>query len=158
MTTELQLYASELERLLWKLTESLEGLGETQLNWRPDMPDANSIYVIAMHMLGNVQGWVLGIACGEEIDRDRDAEFRATGADADDLVNRARELSGRIASALAALPAESLGEIRPARQNLWGAGTAEPVSGRFAILHAIEHASEHLGHIGMTLDLMRASA
>jgi hypothetical protein len=147
-----------LERLLWKLTESIEGLDEAQLNWRPDIPEANSIYVIATHMLGNAQGWVLGIACGEEIDRDRAAEFRASGADADALVARARDLSGRIQAALAALPEASLGEIRPARQNLWGAGTSEPVSSRFALVHAIEHASEHLGHIGVTLDLMRASA
>lgn len=158
MNPEIALYASELERILDKLCASVQGLSEAQLNWRPPAPDANSIFVIATHLLGNAESWVLGIACGQPITRDRAAEFRAAGADAAPLVARARELWGRLQPALAALPPETLGDMRPSPQSLWGAGRAEPVTGRQALVHVIEHASNHLGHIDVTRDLALAQA
>lgn len=157
MNDELTLYATELQRQLDKLCQALDGLSAEQLNWRPPVPDANSIYVIVTHTLGNVRGWVLGICCGHPIDRDRAAEFTATGSDANDLIERTRGLLHEIEEAFAKLPAQSLSERREPRQSLWGAGTTDPVSGRGAILHAIEHAANHLGHIDVTRDLALAA-
>jgi len=158
MNAELTLYLAELQRQLDKLCEAIEGLDAEQLNWKPPVDASNSIYVIATHTLGNVRGWVLGICCGQPIDRDRAAEFVSSGADAAPLVERARALGREIEAAFAALPVESLDELREARQNLWGAGTTRPVSGREAILHALEHAANHTGHIEITRDLARAGA
>ena len=157
MNDELTLYLTELRRQVDKLCQSIEGLSAEQLNWRPPVPEANSIYVIATHTLGNVRGWVLGICCGHPIDRDRAAEFTAAGSDANDLIERTRGLLHEIEAAFAKLPAESLSELREARQNLWGAGTTRPVTGREAILHAIAHAANHLGHIDVTRDLALAA-
>jgi len=157
MTGELALYATQLKRLLDRLCATIEGLEEAQLNWRPPAPEANSIYVIATHLLGNAEAWVLGIACGQPIQRDRPAEFRATGPSAARLVTRARQLARRIDEALAALPAGVLDEARQPPQSLWGAGTAEPVTVREALMHVIEHACTHLGHIDVTRDLALAN-
>jgi uncharacterized damage-inducible protein DinB len=52
---------------------------------------------------------------------------------------------------------ESLDELREPRQQLWGAGTSQPVTGREAILHVISHAAEHVGHIGLTRDLAKVA-
>ena len=158
MTDELQLYAGQLKRSLERLCGAIEGLSEAQLNWRPPAPESNSIYVIATHILGNAEAWVLGIACGQPIERDRPAEFRAAGTDAAPIIARARDLSRRIDEALRDLSPESLDELREPRQRLWGAGTAEPVTGREALMHVIEHASIHLGQIDVTRDLALANA
>src|SRR3972149_2585702 len=72
-----------------------EGLSGAQLVWRPPIDGANSAYVIAAHTLGNARAWVLGIACGKAVERDRPAEFRASGRDAADLLAHRRELCGQ---------------------------------------------------------------
>lgn len=152
------MYNKELQRRIERICVAIEGLTGEQLNWRPSIPDANSCYVIATHTLGNIRAWVLGICCGQEIERDRAAEFRAEGDDAAPIIERARALQQEIGEALAGLEPSTLDEVRPARQQLWGAGTAEPVTGREALLHAIEHAAQHLGQIELTRDLARAAA
>jgi len=153
MNPQLTLYLQELRRQLDKLCGAIDGLNAEQLNWKPPVEESNSIYVIATHTLGNMRGWVLGICCGQPIDRDRAAEFASSGADAAPLIERARTLRREIEAAFATLPVESLDELREARQNLWGAGTTRPVTGREAILHALEHAANHVGHIEITRDL-----
>lgn len=153
MNPDVRLYADELGRLIGKLVEALDGLSDDQLNWKPPIEEANSTFVLVTHTLGNIRAWVLGICCGQLIDRDRPAEFASHG-DASELVQRARALAHDVEEGLTTLEPSALDELREARQRLWGAGTVEPVTGRGAILHAIEHASEHLGHIGITKDLL----
>jgi uncharacterized damage-inducible protein DinB len=158
MTTEMEQYITELRRLFDKLCEAVEGLSEQQLNWHPPAPDANSIYVIATHTLGNARAWILGIACGQPIERDRPAEFRASGADAAPLAAAARALLAEMEQGLRGLGPASLDELREPRQQLWGAGTSEPVTGREAVLHVIAHAATHMGQIELTRDLALANA
>jgi len=150
---ELGLYAAQLQQALDKLCERVEGLSSAQLNWKPPAPEANSIYVIATHTLGNAESWVLGIACGQPIERDRPAEFRAAGESARPIVEKARELGTRIDAALRALPEGTLGETRQAPPYLWGAGEARTVTVREALMHVVHHAANHLGHIDVTRDL-----
>jgi hypothetical protein len=155
--SEVDSYTKELRRLFDKLAVSLDGLSERQLNWHPPAAEANSIYAIATHTLGNARAWILGICCGQPIERDRPAEFRASGPEGALLVENSRALLEEIELSLRALAPDSLEQLREPRQQLWGAGTAEPVTGREAILHAISHAAEHVGHIGVTRDLAKAA-
>ena len=157
MASELDLYLAELHQLLDRLCQSVDGLSEAQLNWKPPAPEANSIYVIATHVLGNAEAWVLGIACGQPIQRDRPAEFRAAGPDAAPIIARARDLSRRIEEALAALDEAKVGELREAPPHLFGAGQPRSVTVREALMHVIEHASIHLGQIDVTRDLALAT-
>ncbi|OGO52899.1 MAG: hypothetical protein A2148_00380 [Chloroflexi bacterium RBG_16_68_14] len=157
-TGELALYVSQLQQTLEGLCEAIEGLDEAKLNWRPPALNANSIYVIATHILGNAEAWVLGIACGQPVRRDRPAEFVAAGATAEPIVARASELARRIEEALAGLASAALGELREAPAQLFGAGQPRPVTVREALMHVVEHASTHIGQIQVTRDLALASA
>ena len=153
---ELALYTSELQRLLRRLSEAVDGLDEAALNWRPPAPDANSAYVIATHTMGNLEAWVLGIACSRPVERDRPAEFVSSGADSAPLVARAHDLAQRFEEALRALPPSALDETREPNQAHWGIGRTAPVTVRQALMHAIEHAATHVGHLDVTLDLARS--
>ena len=92
MTGEISSYTSQLKSLLDRLCEVVRGLDEAQLNRRPSIDGANSVYVIATHTLGNARAWVLGVACGQPMGRDRPAEFRASGRDASALVAEGQRL------------------------------------------------------------------
>jgi hypothetical protein len=157
VTTEIDNYTTELRRLFGRLEQALDGLTKQELNYHPPVAEANSIYAISTHTLGNARAWILGICCGHPIERDRPAEFRALGKDATPIIDNARSLLEDIERSLRALVPESLNELREPRQQLWGAGTSEPVTGREAILHALSHAAEHIGHIGITRDLAKAA-
>ena len=68
--------ASSLDRLV----ALLDGLSADDLDWRPPAPGANSLYVLAMHTLGNAEENLLEILGGQPIGRDREAEFAVQGA------------------------------------------------------------------------------
>jgi uncharacterized damage-inducible protein DinB len=150
---EIEGYRRQIQSLLKRVCGCLEGLSEAQLNWRPPMPGANSVYVIAAHTLGNARAFVLGIACGWPLERDRPAEFQASGPDAADLTAQARRLSDDIDAALAALAPSALDQRLLPPQSLFGEGEPMEISVREALLHVVEHASIHLGQLQITRDL-----
>ena len=153
MDAETESLSRQIRSILERVSACLEGLSETQLNWRPPSDGANSVYVIATHALGNARAFVVGIACGRPLERDRPAEFRASGRDAADLTAQARRLSGEIEAALADLPSSDLDRRLLPPQSLWGEGEAQEISVREAILHVVEHASIHLGQLQITRDV-----
>jgi len=153
MTNEIASYISQLKSVLDRLCRVIQGLDEAQLNWRPPVAGANSAYVIAAHTLGNARAWVLGIACGQPVERDRPAEFRASGRDASALVAEAQRLSSEIDAALSALSPSDLERRLVPPQSLWGEGEPYAISVREAVLHVVEHASLHLGQLQVTRDL-----
>ena len=153
MDAEIEGYRRQIQSLLKRVCACLQGLSEAQLNWRPPMPGANSGYVIAAHTLGNARAWVLGIACGWPVERDRPAEFQASGPDAADLTAQARRLSDDIDAALAALAPSALDQRLLPPKSLFGEGELMEVSVREALLHVVEHASIHLGQLQITRDL-----
>jgi uncharacterized damage-inducible protein DinB len=153
MDAEIGTYSRELQSLLARVCGCLDGLDEAQLNWRPPIGGANSVCVIASHTLGNARAWVLGIACGRPVGRDRPAEFRASGRDASALVADAQRLSSEIDAALSALSPSDLDRRLVPPQSLWGEGDPYEISVREALMHVVEHASLHLGQIQLTRDL-----
>ena len=144
MDAEIEAYSRQIRSLLDRLCACLEGLSESQLNWRPPIDGANSAYAIAAHTLGCARAWVLGIACGRAIGRDRPAEFRAAGSYAE-LATATRELSAETEVALER-------RFTPS-QELWGEAEAYEISIREALIEVIEHASIHLGQLHVTCDL-----
>src|SRR4030042_288239 len=108
MTSEITSYIGQLKSLLDRVGGIVKGPDEAQLNRRPPIDGANSVYVIATHTLGNARAWVLGVACGQPMNRDRPGEFRASGRDASALVAEGQRLSSEIEAALAALPPSDL--------------------------------------------------
>ncbi|MBI1884857.1 MAG: DinB family protein [Chloroflexi bacterium] len=154
MDAEIEGYSGKIRSLLDRIRASVDGLTEAQLNRRPPLDGANSPYVIAAHTLGNARAWVLGIACGQAVERDRPAEFVASGRAAD-LLAAARQLSGEIEAALAVLSLSDLERRLVPAKSLWGEGEPHEISVRQALLEVVEHASIHLGQLHITCDLAR---
>ena len=153
MDTEIESLSRQIRSLLERVCGCLGGLSETQLNWAPPVSGTNTAYAIAAHTLGNARGWVLGIACGKPVERDRPAEFRASGRDAAELVADAERLSQEIGAALAALVPSDLNRRLVPPPALWGEGEPYEISVREALLHVVEHVSLHLGQLQITRDL-----
>ena len=158
MNPEIETYSKYIRKQIADIHAALKGLSDEQLNQRPDVPGSNSGYVNATHVLGNVRAWVLGIACGQPLSRDRPAEFASSGT-YDALGTTASALSDEINEALAGLDPSTLNDrFVPARE-LWGEGQPHEISRREALAHVLEHASMHLGQIQATRDIvLRESA
>src|SRR5919108_3748667 len=109
MNPEIETYSKYIRKQIADAHRALKGLSEGQLNQRPGVPGANSGYVIATHVLGNARAWVLGIACGQPLQRDRPAEFASRGT-FDDLGKAACALSDEIDAALSALDPSTLAD------------------------------------------------
>jgi uncharacterized damage-inducible protein DinB len=155
MNPEIDTYSHYIREKIAQIHAALRDLSEDELNRAPDVPGANSAYVIATHTLGNMRAWVLGIICGEERRRDRPAEFASRGT-YEALGKAACELSGEIETALQKLDAARLGDrFIPARE-LWGEGEPVEMERRGCLAHVLEHAGIHLGHIQMTIELLKA--
>ena len=147
---EINVFWSYIRRPVDRIVECLDGLREEDLNWKP-LENANSLYVLATHMMGNLEEVVLGVLCGEGIgSRQRDSEFRVAGSSGETAKQRWKELQGRIASSLAQLPQDALDREydHPRRGKL---------SGREILLIVVAHAAEHRGQADLTLDLLTAA-
>src|SRR5581483_2727109 len=147
--------ASILTRLR-SIVTAVEELDPAQLNAMPEVEGTNSPYVLAAHALGNARAWVLGIACEQDIARDRPGEFASSGPTAEALRASLTRLESEIEAAFArGLDLDK--RITP-RQDLWGPNPAREITVRRALIQVIEHASLHLGHLEITRDVLRAAA
>ena len=153
MDAELEGYRRRFRSLIRGVSTALDGMSEEQLNWRPPAPETNSAYVIAAHMQGAVRGWVLGIACGQPVERDRPAEFAAPGTDAADLFASGERLADEIDAALGAFTAANLDRRMLPDQSHWGPSEAQEITVREALERAADHAATHVGHVELTRDL-----
>jgi Protein of unknown function (DUF664). len=155
MNPEIDTYSRYIREKIAQIHTALRDLSEDQLNRAPDLPGANSAYVIATHTFGNMRAWVLGIICGQDLRRDRPAEFASRGT-YQELSKVACELSGEIAAALQELDPATLGDRFVPAQELWGEGDPVELERRGCLAHVLEHAGIHLGHIQMTVELLKA--
>lgn len=145
---EIAKYRDDLLWLLHHVVETLDGLEEHEINWRPPAKDANSLLVIATHTLGAAEAHVLQLLAGQTIDRVRAREFTASGS-AGPLRTRVGEVSARIAAVLDGLDPDELDRERPTPG---GSST-----GREVLLWALMHASGHYAAAQLTRDLALAA-
>jgi hypothetical protein len=140
-----------LAESLGELRKGVSGLGVEQLNARPAGGDTNSIAVIVTHALGSTRSW-LSLAIGAtQPDRDRPAEFRAVADDA-----FAAWTEGSIAGCLGLLDGAMWDPARRVTPN-W-ITPVETRTAAYAAAHALSHLGEHVGHLHMTLELLRGGA
>jgi hypothetical protein len=154
MHPELAAYDESIRDRLRQIVAAVDGLSSNQLNWRPPAREANSVYALAAHAIGNARAWTLGIAAGRPMGRDRPGEFASSGDDAAKLRHEAAQLLDEITAAFAGLSPSQLDRRLVPDQELWGEGPPHEISVRDAIVQVIEHASLHLGHIQLTRDLI----
>jgi hypothetical protein len=128
-------------------------LGDEQANRRLDVPGANSPYAVLTHCLGVLKYWAGELVAGRTVERDRAAEFTASGAVAE-LADRTRFAKQQLRTDLAELQpfAPPRGTPRP--------GDAELPLGRTqggALFHIYEELAQHRGQLEVTRDVLLAS-
>ena len=129
-----------------RLLACMDGLEADALNWCP-LLSGNSLYVLAAHIIGNIEETVWGVVCGQDVQRNREAEFQASGSDSALLLMHWQELREKIDQALAAMSGAELAQLRvhPRRG---------PMSGHDILVVVARHAAEHLAQAEMTRDLL----
>jgi uncharacterized damage-inducible protein DinB len=128
------------------IINALDDLPLEALDWSPK-EGMNSITVLIVHLTGSQRflfGEVIG---GRDIQRDRDAEFRAKGLEPAQLTQRLNDNLAYIADELENLTLADLERKRMFR-------TREVTVG-WTIGHALKHTAEHLGHIQVMRDMWR---
>jgi len=125
-------------------------LGDDLANRRPPFHGSNSPYAILTHCLGVLEYWGGATVAGRSIERDRAAEFRATGPVAP-LLERAEAARQRLARDLDGF------EAWDAPQNVHR-DPHEPVpyseTKGAVLLHVLEELFQHLGQIEITRDAL----
>lgn len=143
---EIELLWNYIRRSVDRILSCLEGLEEDDLNWRP-LENASSLYVLAVHMVANVEVNILGVLCFQNIIRHRDEEFKARGSSIEPVRQRWLDVQERISSNLTQLSSSDLvKEYEHPRRG--------KVTGRELLITIARHAAEHVGHAELTRDLL----
>lgn len=142
-------FAHSLTGSIERIIACLDGLNAEQMNWKPTAQDTNSLYVLAVHTMANAEQTVCSVLGGENIPREREEEFVATGDSAEWIEQRWSSLKPRIEKTLAKISQNDLDKDyeHPRR----GA-----MSGWQALITVTTHAAEHVGHAEVTRDLLKA--
>ncbi|RJQ10586.1 MAG: hypothetical protein C4558_04640 [Dehalococcoidia bacterium] len=120
----------------------------------PPYEGATAVGAIAAHVHGATVAWALGIGAGQDVSRDRAAEFASSGVPANELAVALRSLASRIDASLTTLDPARLDEIVIPTTSLFGEGDPHAMPRRRGFASAIRHCSIHLGHLEMTADLL----
>ncbi|MEV7625743.1 aminotransferase class I/II-fold pyridoxal phosphate-dependent enzyme [Actinoplanes sp. NPDC089786] len=129
-------------------------LGDDRAGRKPQAPGANSPYALLTHCLGVVEAWAGGLVAGRPVDRDRAAEFTASGPVAP-LLERCREVRAAFhADVLAARPAEPLTTRPPADFD----GPDRELTQGAALQHVYEELAQHHGQMEVLRDLIVAES
>ena len=137
-----------LEDLHADYRQYLGGLTSEQLDWTPGA-EMNSLCVLAVHVTAAERFWI-GIAIDDVIERDRPAEFRAAGYQLEALEAR---FDTNISYYKIAFDSQSIDRLDEVVSFEFLDRSIECSRG-WALLHALDHTAEHLGHAGMTRQLL----
>jgi len=142
-------FIDRLDDLHGYYIQYMEGLTTEQLDWSPSA-DMNSLCILAVHVTQAERYWI-GLGIGDTIKRDRDAEFQASGYTVAELTARFTKNMDYYKQAFESLSVANFDEqvmveLFPDRP--WDCSRS------WAYLHALDHSAEHLGHAGITRQLL----
>jgi uncharacterized damage-inducible protein DinB len=146
METFIEDYLERLQALHGEVAGAIAGLPQAALDWTPD-PQANSIAVLVVHLVGAERYWIGDAGLGQTSGRDRAAEFQVSGLSVADLTARLEVAGAYARSALQSLRLADLEVQRLSPRD------GRLISTGWALLHALEHTAIHLGHIQLTRQL-----
>lgn len=146
---EIDVFWQKTVSMVDQLMACLDGLTETELNWRP-AENTNSLFILATHLLGNLEENIFGVLGGQTVQRDRDAEFVSQGNAVEPLRQRWQTLQQRAAAVLAQLSQAELTRERPHPRR-------GQIKGREVCWAVALHAAEHMGQAALTRDLILAA-
>jgi hypothetical protein len=145
---ELLIFWRYISSSIDQLIGTLDGLSEQEINWSP-IGNANSLFVLATHTLGNTAENVLQVLCDQPVDRQRNAEFAAQGTSAAPIQAQWQSLRAQIEAHFAQLDDAVLDEMRThARRG--------QMMGREVLIVVARHCAEHMGQAFLTRDLIVA--
>ena len=125
-------------------------LGDERVNMRPqNLPNTNSPFAILTHCVGLTHFFVGAVLAGRQVNRDRDAEFRAQGTVAE-IRQKVRELQQQLQDDIKHVqgdqPPAFPDVLRQPQQRTW-------TQGRF-LLQCYKELAQHHGHLELTRDVM----
>ncbi len=144
----LSFYEDYLERLQARhqeIREVLNGLPPAALDWIPG-PGFNSMSVVIFHLTGAERFWIGDVVAGEASKRDRESEFKVQGVGMEALKKRLEDNEAYARSVLSRLTLQDL-------ERTWTSPKGEKRTHAWALLHALEHLSLHVGHLQITRQL-----
>ena len=148
LDTEVEAVWPYISESIDKLVACLDGLDRDDLNWSP-LQGANSLYVLATHVVASCRETILEVLCGTPVGRLREEEFLAEGDSPDSIKAHWAESKELLFEALRGTSAADLDrEYDHPRLGRF--------TGREILLLVIRHAGEHLGHAELTLDLLKS--
>jgi len=141
-----QFFADYLERqeaLQRRLHQEVRDLPQEALDWSPGVK-MNSAAVLLAHLTGVLHEGI-DLALGDPSGRVREQEFQTHGVPGVEMLRR---LDAVIDYARGALPRLGLEDLETERKDEDGTVTCG-----WVLLHALEHAYLHLGHLQLTCQL-----
>ncbi|MGE0214371.1 DinB family protein [Mycolicibacterium sp.] len=140
------------DRALDGMARIVAELGDELANAKA-YPGANTPYALLHHCLAVMETWAGGFVRGRPIDRDRDAEFTASGR-VDELLARVRRARDQLHRDVAeAAPDQPLRQQPPAEF----LGPARALTQGAALQHVFEELAQHHGQMESIRDVLAAS-
>jgi uncharacterized damage-inducible protein DinB len=137
-------YLQNMQELHNDILNALKDLPPTALDWSP-VAEMNSINVLVTHTVGAQRFWIGEALASDPANRDREAEFKVRGLEADALVQRLNDSLTYIRSTLESLTVDDLAAMREP------SGRARSVA--WILGHALKHTATHMGHIQLMRQL-----
>ena len=138
-------YLERLEELQHRLHQAVRDLPAEAMDWSPG-PAMNSVAVLLAHIAGVLHEGI-DLALGDPPGRVREQEFQTRGVLSAEMLRRLDAVIDYARDALPRLGLEDLGKEQKDED-----GT---ITGGWALLHALEHAYLHLGHVQLTCQIWR---
>ena len=138
-------YLQRLEDLQHRLHKEVQDLPAEAMDWAPG-PEMNSVAVLLAHITGLLREGI-DLALGDPPSRVRAQEFQTRGVPSTEMLRR---FDAVIEYARGALPRLGLEDLDKEREDEDGTITCG-----WALLHALEHAYLHLGHLQLTCQIWR---
>lgn len=130
--------------------EYMDGLSTDALDWSPG-PVMNSLCVLGVHVTAAERFWI-GIGIDDVSKRDRDAEFRAFGYELEALKALFAQNIEFYEAAFKLQDVSRLSEVVDVSHYM--ERPSQEVTRGYALLRGLDHTAEHLGHAGMTRQLL----
>ncbi|CAN5394898.1 hypothetical protein BH09CHL1_BH09CHL1_04590 [soil metagenome] len=132
-----------------RLVATVVDFGADGMHWRPSHPDANSVAVLAVHTMGNLEESVLFCLCGIPVGRVRASEFDVEHMSVIEIQQMWTALRPRIETALSTLTIHDLSAPNP--------GNRDGMTVCRDLLNNVNrHAAEHSGQAELTRDLFKS--
>ncbi len=134
------------------ITAVLDDCDDRTVNATPLPGTVNSVFALVTHLDGVIADWGGNLVAGEDIARDRAAEFTAAGtlAQARELVDRMRD---RLPRYVHLALTEGIADRRAISSTRSGAASSTP---EFVVAHLLRELTQHTGQLQVCRDLVAA--